>query len=189
MPLPPCEAQRGQEWPETWEKVWEENQEEVQKEEEGESDEEGREEPRARSQACRRQSLGTGPALSLSGGQRCSVRIRQSDSEQEASTAQMQTQKAPHKSRVQVEQLSRQRSRDQRTETAEEISRDPGIPGTDAACRLKGVSSLLQEGAPSPPPVLPLPLKRRASLRCRQAQAGRPAPQRPSSGSVPCLLS
>lgn len=70
LPLPPCEDQRGQEWPETWEKVWEENQEEVQTEEEGESDEGGREEPRTRSQACRRESLGTGPALSLSGGQR-----------------------------------------------------------------------------------------------------------------------
>ncbi|CAI9172702.1 unnamed protein product [Rangifer tarandus platyrhynchus] len=84
----------------------------------------------------------------------------------------MQTQKAPHKSRVQVEQLSHQRTRDKRTETAEEISRDPRIPGTYAGGRLKGVSSLLQEGAPSPPPVLLLPLKCRASLRCRQAQAG-----------------
>lgn len=87
MPLPPSEAQRGQEWPETWEKDWEENQEKAQEEEE-ESGEEDREEPRTRSQACRRESLGTDPALSLSGGRRCSVQIRQSDSEQEASTAQ-----------------------------------------------------------------------------------------------------
>ena len=84
----------------------------------------------------------------------------------------MQTQKAPHKSRVQVEELSRERSRDRWVETAKEILRDPGIPGTDAACGERGVSSLQQEGAPSPLLVLPLPLKCRASLRCRQAQAG-----------------
>ena len=86
LPLPPSEAQRGQKWPETWEKDWEENQEEVQEEEEESA--EDRKEPRTRSQACRRERLGTGPALSLSGGRRCSVQILQSDSEQKASTAQ-----------------------------------------------------------------------------------------------------
>ena len=101
----------------------------------------------------------------------------------------MQTQKAPHKSRVQVEQLSRERSRDRWMEIAKEISRDPGIPGTDAACGERGVSSLQQEGAPSPPLVLPaLEVPCLPPLQAGPGGDG-PAPPRPSSGSVPCLLS